>query len=246
MKNSKSWLILMICTAAFLNSNHVKAVEQNSIAEGIAYIESMEQKETAEIEEEIKEIKRQERQKAMENGELSVWDQFYDSIIMGDSRCVGLTEYELLDSQHVIANPGDRIDVIPEYIDTIAMLNPEKLFLCYGLNDVMGYYAEPSEFTEKYNNILKQVKERLPDVEIYINSILPVQDIALYQNAGFSEIESYNEALRILCENNGYIFIDNTQTVQEHMDLYEDDGIHLMKDFYEYWLMNMINGVEVE
>ena len=40
--------------------------------------------------------------------------------------------------------------------------------------------------------------------------------------------------------------IDNTQTVQEHMDLYEDDGIHLMKDFYEYWLMNMINGVEVE
>ena len=89
MKNSKSWLILMICTAAFLNSYRVRAAEQNSIAEGIAYIEDLEAKETAEIEEQIKEIKRQERQKAMENGELSVWDQFYDSISMGGSRCVG-------------------------------------------------------------------------------------------------------------------------------------------------------------
>lgn len=246
MKNIKNWMILIICTTAFFKLYCVEAEEQNSVSEGVGYIERLEKKETSEIEEQIKEVKRQERQRAMENGELSVWDQFYDSIIMGDSRIVGLTEYELMDSDHVIANPGDRIDVIPEYLETISVLNPEKLFLCYGLNDVMGYYATPSEFTDKYHTILVQIKEKLPNVEIYINSILPVQEMALYQNAGFSEIDSYNEALRILCENNGYGFIDNTQLVQEHMDLYEDDGIHLMKDFYEYWLMNMANGVEIE
>ena len=110
----------------------------------------------------------------------------------------------------------------------------------------MGYYTEPSEFIDKYRSILTQVKDRLPNVKIYINSILPVQEFALYENSSYSQIEEYNEALQSFCEEDGYGFIDNTQLAAEHTDLYEDDGIHLRKDFYEYWLMNMVNGVEVE
>lgn len=223
-----------------------KAAESKKIEEGIAYLERLEEKDTAAIEAQIKEIKKMERKQALENGELSVWDQFYDSVIMGDSRTVGLTEYELLDSSRVMAGPGDRIDSILDYLDDVVTVNPENLFLSYGLNDVMGYYAQPSDFIDRYSAILRQVKERLPDVHIYINSILPVRDFALYENAGFSEIADYNEALRAFCEKNGYGFIDNDQVAAEYADLYEDDGIHLMKDFYEYWLMNMINGVEVE
>ena len=246
MNHRKIWYMLMICTAILMARSTADAAEQRAIEEGIAYIESLEAKSTTQIEERIKEIKKQERLEAMENGELSVWDQFYDSIIMGDSRIVGLTEYELMSSEHVIAGPGDRIEAILDYLDTLEVLNPENLFLCYGLNDVMGYYAQPSEFIDKYSKILNQVQERLPDVHIYINSILPVQDFALYQNAGFSEIGAYNEALQNFCSENGYGFIDNTQIADEHAELYEDDGIHLMKDFYEYWLMNMVNGVEIE
>ena len=246
MREKKVWRIWIFCAAAFLTGNAVAKAEENSVEEGVAYIESLEAKSTTEIEEKIREIKKKERQTAMENGELSVWDQFYDSVIMGDSRTVGLTEYELMDSERVLANPGDRIDTILEYLDTIAIINPENLFLCYGLNDLMGYYADPSEFIDKYRTILTQVKDRLPNVQIYINSILPVQDFALYENSSYSQIGEYNEALQTFCEEDGYGFIDNTQIAAEHADLHEDDGIHLKKDFYEYWLMNMINGVEVE
>lgn len=246
MKKGNRCFAMLICALSFCIGQRVCAADQNQIEEGIQYIESMEAKSTTEIETRIKDIKKQERQKAMENGELSVWDQFYDSVIMGDSRTVGLTEYELLDSDHVIAEPGDRIDEILQYLDTLEVINPENLFLSYGLNDVMGYYADPSEFIDKYSGILRQVQERLPNVHIYINSILPVQDIALYDNAGFSEIGNYNEALQTFCANNGYGFIDNSQVAAEHADLYEGDGIHLMKEFYEYWLINMVNGVEVE
>ena len=246
MRERKKWQICIICAALFLAGSSVSGAEANSVQEGVAYIESLEAKDTAEIEQKIKDIKKQERQEAMENGELSVWDQFYDSVIMGDSRTVGLTEYELMDSQRVIANPGNTRSSVVEYLDTLATINPENLFLCYGLNDVMGYYTEPSEFIDKYRSILTQVKDRLPNVKIYINSILPVQEFALYENSSYSQIEEYNEALQSFCEEDGYGFIDNTQLAAEHTDLYEDDGIHLRKDFYEYWLMNMVNGVEVE
>lgn len=245
-KKKNRYLIAGLCALILCAGDKAEASETKKIEEGVAYLERLEEKDTTVIEAQIKEIKKKERQQAMENGELSVWDQFYDSVIMGDSRTVGLIEYELMDSSRVIAGPGDRIDSILEHLEEIVTMNPENLFLSYGLNDAMGFYAEPSDFIDKYSTILRQVKERLPDVHIYINSILPVQDFALYENEGFSEIGSYNEALREFCGKNGYGFIDNSQVVAEHWDLYEDDGIHLRKDFYEYWLMNMINGVEVE
>ena len=49
--------------------------------------------------------------------------------------------------------------------------------------------------------------------------------------------------IKAYCEENGYPYIDNTQIVEEHSDLYDEDGIHLQEDFYEYWAVNMLAEV---
>ena len=66
-----------------------KKVNTEGIKEGVSYIKSLEKKDTSEIEQEIKEIKRAERKAALESGEINVWAQFNDSVILGDSRAVG-------------------------------------------------------------------------------------------------------------------------------------------------------------
>lgn len=58
MREKKVWRIWIFCAAAFLTGNAVAKAEENSVEEGVAYIESLEAKSTTEIEEKIREIKK--------------------------------------------------------------------------------------------------------------------------------------------------------------------------------------------
>ncbi len=214
--------------------------------EGILHLKELEAKDMAAIEQEIKQHKQAARARALEEGTLSVWAQFSDYAIFGDSRTVGFYFYEFLDQQRVLADGGLTIADLSTYMDQLKLLNPSALFLCTGLNDVsIGYWNTPEEYVAAYEELMQQLMSELPDTHIYINSIFPALDPAFEQSSAWRNIPDYNAAVKAWCEEKGYSYIDNTPVFEEHQDLYDPDGIHFQKEFYEYWAINMLAGMEI-
>lgn len=213
---------------------------------GVEYLKQLEAKNIETVEEDVKKVRKEAQAKAMESGELSVWAQFSDYVIFGDSRTVGLTYYEFLDNQRVLAEAGYTIADIPKYLEQMKTLNPSYLFLCTGLNDVsIGLWPTAEEYVTAYDETVNTLKKELPDTNIYINSIFPAQDPAFAKSELWRNIPDYNMALKAWCEEKGLTFIDNTEVYEAHKDLYDIDGIHFQKAFYEFWAINMLTEVDM-
>lgn len=247
--NMKILIPVIAVVAIVLIVSIVRAVmpqEDTNVNKGIAYLKELEEKDMAAIESEVKQIKKDALKEALENGTLSVWAQFSDYAIFGDSRTVGFSYHGFLEEQRVLADGGLTIADIPTYMDQMITLNPSYLFLCTGLNDVsIGYWNTPEEYVAAYEEQIQALQEALPNTEIYINSIFPAQDPAFEKSSKWRNIPDYNVAVKAWCEEKGYHYIDNTQVYEEHSDLYDPDGIHFKKEFYEFWATNMLTEVEL-
>ena len=236
-------LILVLCIVTLVRAFWDPHREEVRV--GTEYLKELESRDIATVEADVKSVQKQSMIKAIEAGEIPLWAQFSDCLIFGDSRSVGFTFYEFLDSQRVIAEAGYTILNIEEHEEKMATLNPSYLFLCTGLNDEgIGLWNTPEEYVAAYEEVMQQLTALLPNTEIYINSIFPAEERAFEKNEKWREIPEYNEALKAWCEEKGYHFIDNTQVYEEHSDLYDQDGIHFQKDFYQYWAMNMLAEVD--
>lgn len=245
-------LILIIILAVRLGSGGDESSNaQPDTAAGIEYLRQLEAQDPAEVDEELKYLHQQrliemrdERLRQLESGEISVWSLFEDYVLLGDSRAVGFYYFDFLPESRVLAESGATIRNLEEHIPDIVKLNPSMLFLCYGLNDVsIGIWSAPEEYAEEYADIIAEIRKELPDVSIYISSILPARDPAFEQSSAWYDIPQYSAAVEAMCEENGCYYVDNDALAEEYADLWEVDGIHVQKDFYPHWAANMIAEV---
>lgn len=219
-------------------------ITTDDIKEGRAYIEGLEATDTASVEEQVKELRKKERKAALESGDLDVWSQFTDIAILGDSRAVGFYSYNLVDESRVFATGGATIRDIEQYTDQLVALNPSSIIFCYGLNDIsIGYCDNVDDYIAEQDQIIADLKEAMPNTTIYINSIIPAIDPAFERSEKWRDIPEWNDAIRQHCEDNNIPYIDITEDVEAHEDLYDVDGIHMQKAFYEYWAIDMITEV---
>lgn len=219
-------------------------ITTDDIKEGRAYIEGLEATDTASVEEQVKELRKKERKAALESGDLDVWSQFTDIAILGDSRAVGFYSYNLVDESRVFAAGGATIRDIEQYTDQLVALNPSSIIFCYGLNDIsIGYWDNVDDYIAEQDQIIADLKEAMPNTTIYINSIIPAIDPAFERSEKWRDIPEWNDAIRQHCEDNNIPYIDITEDVEAHEDLYDVDGIHMQKAFYEYWAIDMITEV---
>ena len=219
-------------------------IATDDIQEGRSYIEGLEAADTASIEEQVKELRKEERRAALESGDLDVWAQFTDIAILGDSRAVGFYSYDLVDESRVFASAGATIRDIEQYTDQLATLNPSSVIFCYGLNDIsIGFWDNVDDYIAEQDQIIANLQNALPDTTIYVNSIIPATDPAFDRSEKWRDIPDWNDAIRQHCEDNGSPYIDITEDVEAHSDLYDVDGIHMQKAFYEYWAIDMITEV---
>lgn len=219
-------------------------IPTDDIKEGVAYIKGLEAADTSAVEEQVKELRKAERKAALESGDLDVWAQFSDIAIMGDSRAVGFYSYELVDQSRVFASAGATIRDIEQYTDQLENLNPSSIIFCYGLNDVsIGFWDNVEDYIAEQDQIIANLQKALPNTTIYVNSIIPATDPAFDRSEKWRDIPDWNDAIRQHCEEASIPYIDITDAVEEHNDLYDVDGIHMQKAFYEYWAIDMITEV---
>lgn len=240
-------LVWTLMSLIFDGSN----AEHNETKEGVAYLESLEAKNPAAIDETLAAIRKKrtevERDVILQkllSDENDVWSMFHDYVILGDSRAVGFYYYDFLERSRVLAEGGNTIRNIAEHIEEIKALNPSYIFLCYGLNDVsIGFWNSPEEYTEEFMEICANLKQEVPGARIIISSILPARDPAFETSELWREIPTYSDALQVACEENDIVFVDNSQTCEDHADLWDIDGIHVRREFYSYWARNLIVAV---
>ena len=236
-------LVVLIVVLIVSISMHFSPAD-STIEQGLAYLERLEQQDESAIEAQIRYIRQQERLELMRSGELSVWDQFEEFVILGDSRAVGFYYHDFLPADRVLAEGGATIADVQSHMDELIALDPKEIFLCYGLNDVsIGYWNTPAEYVAALQDVLETLQTNFPDAQIYISSILIARDPAFEQSSKWLEIPDYNTAVREFCEKNHYSYIDNSELCDQYADLWEPDGIHVNEAFYPYWATNMIAEV---
>lgn len=225
---------------------------------GRDYLAQLEQKDPDEVmgvlrarrREELR-LRRGELLKQVKAGELSPFQMLQeDAVIMGDSRAEGYWYYGFVDQSRTLTGPGHTILDLKKQLDTLEAMNPQYIYLLYGLNDVkIGFWGNSGRFVEAYMEYVDMIRQRLPESIVVISSILPYQKAEEptepttepnLEVERMKNIAKWNQALKAACQEHGVIFVDNAQISQKYADRWEPDGIHVQRGFYQYWARNLV------
>ena len=240
--------VVLVAVMLTLGGNAKKNTADAEISKGLAYLQSLEEKDPADVQQVRKAIRQREldaqREELLEklsNGEIDPFSLFQDYVVMGDSRAVGFWYRKFLDKGRVLADGGHTIRNIPDQIDTLVTLNPSTIYLCYGLNDCsIGYWDSAESYAAEYVQVVKAIREKLPDATIVVSSILPARDPAFQKSAKWRNIPEWSAVLEKACKDNGILFANCDKLAEDYPNLWDPDGIHFRKEFYPYWASKLV------
>ena len=150
-------LVVVVLLVICLGSAGKKPAETVQAQEGIAFLESLEQKSPDVVRQVRQEIykrrmaeQKEELTAQVKNGEIDPFPLFQDYALLGDSRAIGFYYSEFLDEERVLAKGGNTIRAIDSRLPALSQLNPSYVFLCYGLNDVsIGFWDNGEELDRR-------------------------------------------------------------------------------------------------
>ena len=136
---------------------------------------------------------------------------------------------------------GDTIEGILGRMEvSVFDLQPSLVVLHGGANNFQeGYDDAESYIVETYRSILTQIKARLPQTKVLVQSVYPVSDVSFHNRYayGHGHIVSTNEKLKELVASLGYDFADVYSVIatgdEEFDPRYSDDGLHPNKNGYQ-------------
>lgn len=211
---------------------------------GRDYLEAQATKDTKDLSSSLSERRRERMLAAVQSGKSSIFSLFGNSLLLGDSRMYGFEAYSFLPAEQVDAHAGDTILNIPDFVDQIAQVQPQKIYFSYGVNDMelnVGADRGDNGYAEIYEENIDKILAVSPNTQIIINSIISASPEQTEQNPRWTKIDDYNRQIREMCERRGWTYVDNDSLSEGgHANIYERDGIHFLTSFYPEWAQNMI------
>ncbi|MFS0553795.1 GDSL-type esterase/lipase family protein [Brevibacillus sp. 179-C9.3 HS] len=167
---------------------------------------------------------------------------FNNSLFVGDSMTERLKSGDFLDDKNVVAEMGGTTIKALHLVDEIAKRKPEHIFISLGNNDLVRFAErkdKPAEgpikfVTSSYSQLLKKIKEKLPNAKIHVLSVTPVSEEALKIGPEYKDIGHLNAALKELANAEKVDFIDLSPIFEKHKVPYLDEreGVHFTDDYY--------------
>jgi lysophospholipase L1-like esterase len=130
---------------------------------------------------------------------------------------------------------GKRTSYVLETINDIMALQPDKIFLMIGINDIKG--GETYEtIIDNYDDIIFEMITTAPNLELYVYSVLPVSESVLTSGI-IPIVNAHIEQRADLYKQVHYIdlhslFVDDNGYLQEELT---KDGVHLRGIGYDVW-----------
>jgi len=166
---------------------------------------------------------------------------------------------QTLDKKFIIYNRGVSGFVTEELLsvmDTcIFELVPSQIFINIGTNDIASPNYKRKDLIANYDRILREIKDRLPDCEVYVMAYYPVNPKArfpsvdeamrkdLFNTRTNTTLQKANMSIKELALNYHYKFIDvNEGLVDTEGNLKEEytvEGIHLWPNAYARIFKNL-------
>ncbi len=168
-------------------------------------------------------------------------------VFLGNSLTAGNEWAEMLNNPNILNRgiPGDHCDGISARLDEVLKNRPSKIFLMAGVNDLAFY--PPSKVFPKYERLVEAILAKSPQTKLYLQSILPVNNIVSPTPVDNDDIRTLNEDIRKLAAKKGLIFIDLYPLLLDldgNLDAaYTSDGIHLNGAAYLKWTEAIKNEV---
>lgn len=121
-------------------------------------------------------------------------------------------------------------------LDNVIDIEPSKLFLLIGTND-LGKGSKPAEIIARIELIINKIREKCPDVKIFLSSQYPIRRnknfysfFACYIRSNKKLLE-INELEKKLCEKIGVTYLDMWEVLTDYTGKlrkdYTPDGLHL-------------------
>ncbi len=246
--------VIALMLVLFISGLSGKEEQVSNTAEGIAFLQSLENKDPEavmqvrrDIEKAKIDAKRDQMIRELTNGDVDPFSYFKDFAVLGDSRAVGFWYRNFLEKGRVLADGGHTIRNVEKQLDTLVSLNPSTIYMCYGLNDSsIGYWDTADEYVTEYMQVVKSIQERLPNTKIVVSSILPARDPAFQKSKKWYNIPEWSAALEVACKNNGITFANCDSLAENYPNLWDPDGIHFRKEFYPYWASALVVATLME
>lgn len=123
--------------------------------------------------------------------------------------------------------------------DAIGESGVRKAFFMMGQNDLS--YMPIEDTMDNWDKLLDRIFSQNPDVEIYIQSLIPEWLASGVSNAKNDKIDQYNLILKEYCQENGYHFIEIADYIEDHTNrmatVYSmDRSIHINYDGTAVWM----------
>ena len=227
-------LVLLLLVILVVHGIRRLTAPRADTEQGLEYIKAAESDDIATIEQKISQL---EQQDGGDDIDRSCKEKFASSVVMGDSITEGFSEYDVLNASSVVSKIGVHLNELDEQVQQVKELDPQVIFLAYGMNDVISTAGDTDQFLEEYETLVDQLREEVPNAHIYVNSIFPVTDSAVKKEPELAQISEYNTALKGMCDEMQVGFIDNTELVEDQY--YEEDGVHFKAEFYPIWAERM-------
>lgn len=173
---------------------------------------------------------------------------FDNSVFVGNSRFISFKNYGL--AKNVYSVVGLNVDTVftksvsGSNVTVINELNGkkyEKIILMFGDNECG--WPNQNVFISRYAKVIAAVRERIPNAEIYLHSILPVSAEASAKSdfgCNNQTINSLNEKIRQLAADEGVKYIEQPPCLKDSdgalLPQAASDGIHLNKKYSLIWL----------
>jgi len=157
----------------------------------------------------------------------------------------------------VIYNRGIRATTTAELLAAMDVcifdLAPSKVFINIGTNDV-GFGVPEATFLANYDEILRRIKEKLPDTQVYVMAYYPVNPVAdfgeseaehesLFERRNNEVLQAESSKVAQLAKKHAYEFIDvNAGLADADGNLRKEltfDGGHMLPAGYEIVLENL-------
>lgn len=215
------------------------------IAEGRGYLQELDNQDVDAVAKDVRAVQKKIFNEMSADNPDAIWSQFFDSMICGDSRVLGFSFFGFLPDKNVCAHSGAQIDELPQYYERIGQAKPDVIYLCFGLNDLgIRKWMDGPSYAQEIDSKCQDLKKASPDSKICISSILPVTDVGLGADDQYSRIDEYNASVKEMAHSKGYIYADCTEMGKSHLDLYQEDGLHLQAELLHYWAEELYKAVD--
>ncbi len=134
---------------------------------------------------------------------------------------------------------GDTTEGVIARLKQIIEAKPQKIFLMIGTNDIWNQGKSVSEVARNYKIILETIKEQTPTTQVFVQSLLPVNNQEYPIKVDNQDLMAVNLQLEKLSKEFGYSYIDLYHKLLNDQNQlnpkYTLDGVHLNGAGYLTW-----------